>query len=224
MTTPPDRIEAAPGGNGQPLLPPQDDGAEAVAAVVEEAAEPAPFIELPEDPAQAVELLLGELAAARAAAGEAEDKWKRTAAEFDNYRKRAHRSQAELTARASERLAVGLLPVLDSLDAAVGAGAEAPEETAVEAGMRQGLSGTRDLLLSVLAGEGLAPIEALGADFDPALHEAAQVGEGEGRMVVAAELRRGYTLKGRVVRAALVVVGYEEPASSGPDGAEPEPP
>lgn len=221
MTFPPDRIEAAPGGNGQPPLPPPpDDGAEAVAAVVEEAAEPAPLIELPEDPAQAVELLLGELAVARAAAGEAEDKWKRTAAEFDNYRKRAHRGRAELTARASERLAVGLLPVLDSLDAAVGAGAEAPDETAAEAGMRRGLSGTRDLLLSVLAGEGLAPIEALGADFDPALHEAAQVGEGEGRMVVTAELRRGYTLKGRVVRAALVAVGYE-PASSGPGGAEP---
>ncbi len=221
MTFPPDRIEAAPGGNGQPPLPPPpDDGAEAVAAVVEEAAEPSPLIELPEDPAQAVELLLGELAAARAAAGEAEDKWKRTAAEFDNYRKRAHRGRAELTARASERLAVGLLPVLDSLDAAVGAGAEAPDETAAEAGMRRGLSGTRDLLLSVLAGEGLAPIEALGADFDPALHEAAQVGEGEGRMVVTAELRRGYTLKGRVVRAALVAVGYE-PASSGPGGAEP---
>ena len=221
MTPPPDRIEAAPGGNGQPPLPPPpDDEAEAVAAVVEEAAEPAPLIELPEDPAQAVELLLGELAAARAAAGEADDKWKRTAAEFDNYRKRAHRGRAELTARASERLAVGLLPVLDSLDAAVGAGAEAPDETAAEAGMRRGLSGTRDLLLSVLAGEGLAPIEALGADFDPALHEAAQVGEGEGRMVVTAELRRGYTLKGRVVRAALVAVGYE-PASSGPGGAEP---
>ena len=43
MTTPPDRIEAAPGGNGQPLLP-QDDGAGAAAAVVEEAAEPAPYL------------------------------------------------------------------------------------------------------------------------------------------------------------------------------------
>ena len=62
--------------------------------------------------------------------------------------------------------------------------------TSSETGMRQGLSGTRDLLLSTLAREGMAPIEAPGAVFDPTLHEAAQIGEGSGTMVVAAELRR----------------------------------
>ena len=210
MTSPPDRIEAAAGENGQPFLP-QDEGAEAVDAVVGEAAEPAPFIELPEDPAQAVELLLGERAAARVAVEEAEDKWKRTAAEFDNYRRRARRDQAELIARSSERVASRMLPVLDSLDAAL----VSESVASAEAGIREGVSGTRDLLLSVLAGEGLAPIEALGGVFDPALHEAAQIGEGEGTMVVTAELRRGYTLAGRVVRASLVVVGYQPAGESG---------
>ena len=158
-----------------------------------------------------MELLLGELAAARVAVEEAEEKWKRTAAEFDNYRKRARRDQAELIARSSERVSSRMLPVLDSLDAAL----VSESVVSAEAGIREGMSGTRDLLLSVLAGEGLAPIEALGGVFDPALHEAAQIGEGEGTMVVTAELRRGYTLAGRVVRASLVVVGYQPAGESG---------
>ena len=161
--------------------------------------------ELPEDPIEMIALLFEELASVRAAEAEALDKWKRTAAEFDNYRRRAQRDQADLISRSSERVASRMLPVLDSLDAALASEAVG----SAEAGIREGLSGTRDLLLSVLAGEGLAPIEAAGAAFDPALHEAAQIGEGEGAMVVESELRRGYTLADRVVRASLVVVGYQ---------------
>ena len=176
-----------------------------MATVVEETVDLVPDLELSTDPDQAISLLVSELAAARAAANDALDKWKRAVAEFDNYRKRSLRDQAEMIARSSERVLVRLLPVLDSLDAAIVVETVASSE----AGMRQGLSGTRDLLLSTLAREGMNPIEALGAVFDPTLHEAAQIGEGSGTMVVAAELRRGYTLNGRVIRAALVVVGYE---------------
>ena len=175
--------------------------------------------ELPEDPILATALLFEELASAQKAAAEAEDRWKRTAAEFDNYRRRARRDQAELITRSSERVASRMLPVLDSLDAALASEAVG----SAEAGIREGLSGTRDLLLSVLAGEGLAPIEALGAAFDPALHEAAQIGEGEGEMVVEAELRRGYTLAGKVVRASLVVVGYQPSEAPAEPGASEEP-
>ena len=175
------------------------------AVIVEETADPVPGLDLPEDPDQAIEVLIGELAAARAVAGEAVDKWKRSVAEFDNYRKRSLRDQATLVARSSERVLVQLLPVLDSLDAAI----TMDMATDAETGMREGLSGTRDLLLSTLAAEGMVPIEASGAVFDPTLHEAAQIGEGSGTMIVVAELRRGYTLKGRVIRPTLVVVGYE---------------
>jgi len=174
-------------------------------AAAEESAEAVPAFELPEDPDEAIALLISELLATRAAAAEAIDKWKRSVAEFDNYRKRAQRDQAAMIARASERVLGRLLPVLDSLDAAMGM----DTRTSSDENIRRGLTGTRDLLLSTLAREGLEPIEALGEVFDPNVHEAAQMGEGSGTMVVAAEWRRGYTLNGRVIRASLVAVGYE---------------
>ena len=89
--------------------------------------------------------------------------------------------------------------------------------------LRQGLTGTRELLLSALAGEGLEPIEALGKEFDPARHEAVQMVEGSGTMMVTAEFRRGYLLKGRVIRPTLAVVGYDPAPSIEPDPAIEDP-
>lgn len=174
-------------------------------------------VELPEDPGEAVALLINELLAAREAAEQAEDRWKRSVAEFDNYRKRTARVQQESVARASERVMLQILPVLDSLDAAL---IMESADGSSGGGLRQGLSSTRELLLSTLSREGLEPIEALGAAFDPTLHEAAQMAEGSGTMVVTAELRRGYLLKGRVVRPALVAVGYEPASPAEADAGE----
>lgn len=180
---------------------------EAVEAIVDEGAhDQIDRMELPEDPDQAVALLVNELLAAREAAEQAEDRWKRSVAEFDNYRKRTARVQQESVTRASERVMLRILPVLDSLDAAL---IMESADGSSDGGLRQGMSSTRELLLSTLSREGLEPIEALGAAFDPTLHDAAQMAEGSGTMVVTAELRRGYLLKGRVVRPALVAVGYE---------------
>lgn len=137
---------------------------------------------------------------------EVQDRYLRLAAEFDNFRKRSQRDQAELVARASERVVMSLLPVLDSLDAAM---AVEPDGEASEK-LLEGMRGTRDQLLGVLAQEGLTPIESIGLPFDPAMHEAIQIDEGSGTMVVTAELRRGYQFQDRVLRAALVSVGYEE--------------
>ena len=161
--------------------------------------------ELPDDPAEAVIVLMTELMTARSATRNASDNWKRAAAEFENFRKRSTRAQAELIARSSERVLVQLLPVLDSLDAAIGLEAE----TETESKMLSGMAGTRELLLATLAREGLEPIETVGVVFDPELHEAAQMGEGRGRMVIESEFRRGYLLNGKVLRASLVAVGYE---------------
>ena len=82
------------------------------------------------------------------------------------------------------------------------------------------MSSTRELLLSTLAREGLKPIEAHGAVFDPTRHEAAQMAEGTGTMVVTAEFRRGYLLKGKVVRPSLVAVGYEPVSPSEAEAGE----
>lgn len=163
-------------------------------------------IVLPDDPQEAIAVLQEALVGARSDAARYLDDYRRMAAEFDNFRKRSQRDQAKLVARASERVVMSLLPVLDSLDAAM---AVEPDGEASEK-LLEGMRGTRDQLLGVLAQEGLTPIESIGLPFDPALHEAIQIDEGSGTMVVTAELRRGYQFQDRVLRAALVSVGYEE--------------
>jgi molecular chaperone GrpE len=74
------------------------------------------------------------------------------------------------------------------------------------------VAGMRNLhqqLVAVLRTEGLEPIEAAGAAFDPELHEAVS-GGGDGHLVVTTEARRGYTLNGRVLRPTLVEVAAED--------------
>ena len=161
--------------------------------------------EIPSDPAEAVPVLLQELLSARAESAELLDKWKRASADFENFRKRAQRDQAVVVERATERVLSELLPTLDSFDAAVAFEAE----TAREEQLLTGVQSTRNQLLATRASAGLEPIDALGTEFDPELHEAVQVGQGSGTMLVTAELRKGYRLNGQVLRAALVSVGYQ---------------
>ncbi len=161
-------------------------------------------IALPDDPDEAQRLLLRELSEARQETGEILVNLQRVAAEFDNFRKRVERDQVENVGRASQRVIESLLPVLDSLDAAMATEATTEAETK----MLNGIASTKDLLLEALAREGFEPIEALGRPFDPALHEAVSMTPGEGDQVVEQELRKGYTMRGRVIRPALVSVGH----------------
>src|SRR6266566_5209782 len=91
---------------------------------------------------------------------------KRVAADFDNYRKRAARDQADLAARAHERLVKELLPVLDDLERVLVAAAD-HEEAKLEEGVRL----VHRELVEALAREGLVEIETNGS-FDPHIHEA----------------------------------------------------
>ncbi|HSF84495.1 MAG TPA: nucleotide exchange factor GrpE [Acidimicrobiia bacterium] len=158
-------------------------------------------LDLPADPAEREQQLLHELAVARSEASEYLDTLQRVAAEFDNYRKRVERDQSETVLRASQRLVESMLPTLDAFDAALGYDAQTPAEEKIVAGMR----GTHTQLMDTLQREGFAAIEAEGTDFDPAVHEAV-AGGGDGHLVVAQELRKGYTLQGRVIRPTLVMV------------------
>ena len=98
-----------------------------------------------------------------------------------------------------------ILPTLDSLDAAL----EIEATTEGESRMLEGMRGTEALLLDALATEGFERIEAIGEPFDPALHEAVQVVPGEGdQQVVQQVLRKGYVMRGRVIRPSLVIVGH----------------
>jgi molecular chaperone GrpE len=164
-----------------------------------------PGFEVPEDPAEAVVALATALAEAQAAEAARLDDLQRVAAEFENYRKRAEREREETQIRATQRLVEALLPVLDSFDGAFAHEAQTPGEEL----LKKGVTGTFHQLMEILEREGLEAIDATGSTFDPESHEAVSGGIGED-LVVAAELRRGYRLRGRVIRPSMVAVAPRE--------------
>jgi molecular chaperone GrpE len=141
------------------------------------------------------------LAALQAERDEAVDRWKRTAADFDNFRKRALREREEYVTFANERLVKELLPVLDDLERALVAASE-HEEAALEDGVRL----VHQSLAGLLTRQGLEEIDAAGK-FDPHVHEAllSQPSEAEEGSVIDV-VQKGYKLGDRVVRPARVVV------------------
>ena len=216
MTYTPDTPEPSSPNPGEEVLPTQpiDDGESTPADVdvestVEVLDDPVTSAEhlglsLPDDPHEAQQLLMRELSEARQDSGELMANLQRVAAEFDNYRKRTERDQVENVQRAGQRVVESLFPTLDSIDAALAI--EATTDT--EERMLEGMRGTEALLIEALKAEGCDPIEAVGQPFDPALHEAVSVIPGEGEQVVTQELRKGYVMRGRVVRPTLVIVGH----------------
>ncbi len=172
-------------------------------------------IDLPDDHEEAVGVLLDALATARQSADDYLDDLQRVAAEYENYRKRMEREREEIVTRSSQRLIEALLPVLDSFDHAFAHEAQNPGEAQILAGVRS----TFHLMTETLSKEGLQRIPTLGEPFDPEVHEAV-AGGGDGDLVVTEELRAGYTLNGRVLRAAMVTVATpnETPAEQSDAG------
>lgn len=160
-------------------------------------------LELPEAPEEAIATLLGELYDARQLADANLDQLQRKAAEFENYRKRSLRELAAIREMGSERLASALLPTLDSFEAALAL----PAETEAEQRLLAGMNGTYAQLMDALSREGLEVLPGVGASFDPTIHEAVSApSEAGGALVVGHELRRGYRLKDKVLRASLVAL------------------
>jgi molecular chaperone GrpE len=172
-------------------------------------------LDLPEDPAEALPVVLEALAETRLDADRYLDDLRRVAADFENYRKRTQREMAAMVERASERVVRQLLPVLDSFEAALSVEPKTESEEKLLVGIRN----TYDLLLDVLVKEGLEPIETWDEPFDPTIHEAVVTsGDGEGTLRVTQDFRRGYKLHGKVLRAALVGVAPEQhPTDQRPD-------
>ncbi len=138
------------------------------------------------------------------------DALQRTAAEFDNYRKRVQRDQDALVARAAQRLVTELLPVLDDLERALQA-AEEHEEVKLEEGVRL----VHRALAEALRREGLEEIATDGR-FDPHVHEAllAQPSEAEEGSVIEV-LQKGYRLGDFVLRPARVIVAAAKEEAQG---------
>ena len=140
-----------------------------------------------------------ELAEARAQAADFEDRWKRSAAEFQNYRRRTESERSELLRGANGSLLKEILPVLDDLERAL---ANVPPDQA-ESKWVEGAHLVERKFRAIMERQGLVPIEAVGQPFDPSFHEAI----GGSGTHVAQEFQRGYTLHGRTLRPSMVIVG-----------------
>jgi molecular chaperone GrpE len=131
------------------------------------------------------------------------DRWLRKSAEFDNYRRRIERERREQADQAVVNLFEDLLSVVDDFDRAL----------TVDAGegggpYRKGVELIHGKLHDLLRRHGVKPIDALGADFDPNVHQAVvhedSPAHREGEVI--GELRKGYTINDRLLRPAMVKV------------------
>jgi molecular chaperone GrpE len=149
------------------------------------------------------------LAAALAEASANKEKFLRTAADFDNFRKRARRDVEDAEKRAKENLLKDLLPVFDNLERAV-----AHAETAKDAkSVAEGVSMVLRQFIDSLARAGIERVKSTGESFDPNVHEAIQQLESDvAPGTILTEVQAGYRLGERLVRAAMVVVA--KPKSS----------
>ncbi|MBI5686458.1 MAG: nucleotide exchange factor GrpE [Verrucomicrobia bacterium] len=160
-----------------------------------------------------------KLKAEAAQAAEWKDKCLRTAADFDNFRKRAAREKIETSKYATQQLLGRLLPTIDNFEAALQHADPAAGSAAVQS-LIDGLKMTLSQLHSVLRDAGVEVVNAEGQHFDPQLHEAVQHIESDAHPAgkVIQQLRKGYKLSDRLLRPATVVVskGQPEPAQTAP--------
>ncbi|ABC84092.1 nucleotide exchange factor GrpE [Anaeromyxobacter dehalogenans] len=135
----------------------------------------------------------------------------RAAADLENFKKRAARERDEVQKFGSERLLKDLLPALDGLDRALAAAAD-------EDPLAKGVRMVRATLEQALAKHGVKGFSAMGAPFDPALHEALmQVPTADAAPgTVVLEHARGFTLNDRLVRPAMVGVAVAPPPAAAP--------
>ena len=147
--------------------------------------------------------LSGELA-------ELKDRHLRLAAEFDNFRRRSLRERQDLHNYANENLVKDLLPTVDNLERAVDHGRK-EEQRADSENLLQGVELTYRSLLQILSRHGVVEIEALGKPFDPQVHEAVRrVPSSEHAPGTVVEVyQKGYLLKDRLLRPAMVAVASE---------------
>lgn len=157
-----------------------------------------------EEEAPTVESLSCALSEAETKVAQLQDQALRAKADVENMRRRAARDVENAHKYALERLTGELLPVLDSLEKAVESATLAKDADAIGEGLELSLK----MFLSVLNKVGIVQLDPLGEPFDPQFHEAIAMVEnpdGEPNSVMEV-IQRGYSLNGRLVRAAKVVV------------------
>lgn len=147
-----------------------------------------------------------QLAELKAKADEINDKYLRLYSEFDNFRKRTAKEKIELMQTAGEDVFKSILPVLDDFERAIKSNAETTDVKAVN----DGVNLIFNKLKSTLTQKGLTEMNAVGEVFDADVHEAitnipAPSDDMKGKVVE--ELEKGYSLNGKIIRFAKVVIG-----------------
>lgn len=148
---------------------------------------------------ETVETLKAELEALK-------DKYLRTVAEFDNYKKRTLKEKTELILNGSEKTVTTFLPILDDMERAIANASKATDITAVEEGWEL----IYNKFIKQLDSIGVKKIETNDADFDVDYHEAVAMVPGMGddkKGKVIDCVQTGYTLNDKVIRHAKVAVG-----------------
>jgi len=153
------------------------------------------------DPQSTASISVEQLDTLRRERDDLRDQLLRRRAEFDNYRKRVDRERQQVRDEAAAQVLKAIIPVLDNFERALSASADA-------ASLREGLELTRRDLLKILESEGVKTDDPVGQPFDPERHQALShepvPGQPDG--VVVEVFRKGYVLRDRLLRPALVKV------------------
>lgn len=163
--------------------------------------------EIQEQPEEELIRLKAELAAKTRESTENYDRFLRSCADFENYKKRAEREKTDCIAFANENLLSEILPVVDNFVRALD---HANSDTTL-ASLKEGVSLTIEQVWGVLKKYGLVEIPALGEKFDPSVHHAISHEETADSLpgTVVKEFQKGYMLKGRLLRPSMVAVAKE---------------
>jgi len=139
------------------------------------------------------------------------DKWLRTVAEFENYRRRAEQEKTRLAAYVTEQLVLEMCDVLDNFDRAIDTGVEQHQFESFLTGVRL----IHRQLADMLTKKGVERIKARGELFDPMVHDAVSHIPSPAKCDEVIEvLQNGYVMNGRVIRPAKVVVSSGAPAAA----------
>ena len=132
------------------------------------------------------------------------DRVRRQMAEFDNFRKRTEKEKTQMFETGAKSIVEKILPVVDNFERGLAAVTEEEKETPFVEGMEK----IYKQMMTVLEEAGVKPIEAVGQEFDPNLHNAVMHVEDEefGENIIAEEFQKGYTYRDSVVRHSMVKV------------------
>jgi molecular chaperone GrpE len=131
--------------------------------------------------------------------------WQRSAADFQNYKRRVEQEREEIGRLANAALIINLLPLMDDLERAL----DSVDSRLAGLTWLDGVRLIERKFQALLEMNGVTEIEADGQDFDPNVHEAVTFGPGEDNKVISV-VQKGYRLGGRVLRPSLVVVGKQQ--------------